>query len=90
MTNPVDLPRWYKFRAFGVLRPGYLRVEFIAPPQRPGFVTMHDIVLDELSVNDVPMAARVPNAEFWIRLNQEQEPTAVQLEMPTEVEDYKQ
>ena len=88
MTDSDDLPRWFKFRAFGVLRPGFMKVEFVAPPQRLGVVTLWDIFVEELPINLVPMELRMPNSEFWVRLDRDQEPVAVQANLPTDMKDY--
>lgn len=88
MSDATDLPRWYKFRTLGVLRPGLMKVEFIPPPQRPGFVTIHDVFADEVPIALLPVALRIPNSEFWMHQNADQTIKAVQGDKPSEVEDY--
>jgi hypothetical protein len=88
MSNSSELPRWYKFRSFGVLRPGFMKVEFIPPPQRLGSVTIHHVFVDELPLHFVPTALRMPNTEFWAYLSPDHTVTEVRPDKPSQVEDY--
>jgi hypothetical protein len=60
-----SFPLWVRFRVFGSLRPGFLKVEALAPRSEPGTVTIFDVWIDELPYEFVPSACRMPNSEFW-------------------------
>jgi hypothetical protein len=60
-----EFPLWVRFRVFGCLRPGFLKVEVQAPPSEPGTIVLFDIWIDELPHELVPEDCRMPNSEFW-------------------------
>ena len=88
MSYDDGLPRWYKFRILGIFGQGFMKVEFVAPQQRVGSVTIHDVFLDEIPIELVPMSLRMPNIELWVNLGLNQIPIAVQGVKPKDVVDY--
>jgi hypothetical protein len=60
-----NFPLWVRFRVLGSLRPGFLKVEALAPPSKPRTFTILDVWIDELPYELVPPACRMPNSEFW-------------------------
>jgi hypothetical protein len=72
MTSDPDHPNWYKFKVFGYLRPGFLKVAPIAPPSPPGLVQLFDLFIDELPIELVPPVLRMPNSVIWCLVEKDQ------------------